>query len=143
MSAEKRKARPTAATVEQAVGADFGGQNSHAEYSTFGVSRQSGVVSSLLMTGEANAVPARELVALLGLKDAREVSKLVERERRAGVPICAAVSGEDRGYYLADTPAELERYLRSLDRRLKNIRLTREAVQDTLLRMSQQEQIVG
>ena len=143
MSADKRKARPTAATVEQAAGCDFAGQSSQSEYTTFGVSRQSGVVSSLLMTGEANALPARELVALLGVKDCREVSKLVERERRAGVPICASVSGEDRGYYLASTPAELERYLRSLDRRLKSIRLTREACQDTLLRMIQQEQIVG
>ena len=136
---DKRKARPTAATVEQAVGCDFAGQPSHAEYSTFGVSRQSGAVSSLLMTGEADALPARELVALLGVKDCREVSKLVERERRAGVPLCASVSGEDRGYYLASTPAELERYLRSLDRRLKNIRLTREAVQETLDRLSGQE----
>ncbi len=134
---EKMKARPTAATVEQAVGADFAVQNSHPQYTPPPFSRQG--VASLLHYGEANAVPARELAALLGVKDTREVSKLVEHERRAGAPICAAVSGEDRGYYLASTTAELERYLRSLDRRLKNIRLTREAVQATLDRISGQE----
>lgn len=141
MSDAMKNARPTAATVEQAAGCDFGGQASRIEYTTSGSKRQYGAVSSLLMTGEANAVPARELVGLLGVKGTREISKLVERERRAGAPICAAVSGEDRGYYLADTPAELARYLRSLDRRLKNIRLTREAVQATLDQMTGQEVI--
>ncbi len=141
MSAETKKARPTAATVEQAVGADFAVQASHDQYITGGNARQPGAVSSLLMTGEANAVPGKELAALLGVKDAREVSKLVDRDRRAGVPICASVSGEDRGYYLAATTAELERYLHSLDRRLKNIRLTREAVQSTLDQMTGQEAI--
>ncbi len=138
---EKRKTRPDVAASRQAAGAGFAANNSRTQYTPQLLHRQG--VSALLHHGEANAVPARDLVALLGVKDTREVSKLVERERRAGAPICAAVSGEDRGYYLASTTAELERYLRSLDRRLKNIRLTREAVQATLDRISGQERMEG
>lgn len=99
------------------------------------------MVKELLLTGEANAIPGKELVSLLGLRNLRELTRIVEQERRAGAPICASVAGEDRGYFLASEPAELERYVRSLDRRLKNVRETREACQDTLCRMTGQETV--
>lgn len=140
---EDKKARPAGSTAGQAAGDGFEANNSRANYNTGGHVRQSGAVSSLLMTGEASAIPGKELAATLGLRDAREVSKLVERERRAGIPICASVSGEDRGYFLASGAAELERYIKSLDRRLKNVRETREAVQDTLNRLTEQTTLEG
>ena len=100
-------------------------------------------IADVLQYGEENAVPGRYLVKLLGLKDSRELTKIIERERRAGVPICASTSGTHPGYYLAEDAAELERYLRSLDRRLRQIRRTREACSDTLLQLTGQQRIGG
>ncbi|MBQ0037294.1 MAG: hypothetical protein KBS74_01330 [Clostridiales bacterium] len=94
----------------------------------------------VLLHGAANAIPGRELVKLLGLHNLRELTKEISRARRAGAPICASCSGE-RGYYLADDPAELEHYARSLDRRLAEVRATRAAVGDTLRRMNGQEEM--
>lgn len=100
-------------------------------------------IADVLQYGEANAVPGRYLVGLLGLKDGRELTKIVEHERRAGVPVCATTNSIHPGYYLAEDAAEFERYLRSLDRRLRHIRRTRDSCQDTLLRMTGQQRIGG
>lgn len=99
------------------------------------------MIHEVLSRGEANAITGQALAAMLHLKDAREVSRLAERERRAGFPICATTNSENPGYYLAESAEEFERYIQSLDRRLQNIRKTREACQDTLLRMTGQQQI--
>ena len=99
-------------------------------------------VSDWLPVGSVNAVSARELAAVFGLKDIRAVSRRVELERRSGVPICAVVSGDSRGYFLGDI-AELRRYLDSLDRRIKEICRTRNACEQTLLRMVGQTTIDG
>lgn len=88
-------------------------------------------LSELLLTGRANAVPGKELVNLLGLKDLRELTKVVERERREGTPICASVCGV-RGYYLAETPEELTAYLGSLYHREREVSRTRTALENIL-----------
>lgn len=99
------------------------------------------MIHEVLMFGEENAIPGKTLVEMRGLKDVRDLTRIVEQERRAGHPICATTDYKNPGYFLAETPEDLEKYIDSLDRRLKNIRLTREACQETLLRMSGQEQI--
>lgn len=108
-----------------------------------GGTAQGGIVSRLLSHGRENPITGAVLVRLLGLKDLRELTQLIERERRAGVPICAATDASNPGYYLADGPSELETYLDSLDRRLRNIGQTRRHLGDTLLRMVGQEKIGG
>jgi hypothetical protein len=80
-------------------------------------------------------------MAILNLRDGRDITRQVERERHAGIPICATTNSDNPGYYLPDSPAELERYIKSLDRRLKNVRETREAVQDAYLRATGQTEI--
>ena len=72
-----------------------------------------------------------------------ESPRQIERERRSGQPICAAVAGNNRGYYLASNPAELQQYISALDRRLREIRRTRDACGDTLRQMTGQECIEG
>lgn len=62
--------------------------------------------------------------------------------RRAGQPICAAVSGEHRGYFIGDAE-ELRLYLHSLDRRLREVRRTRDAIVETLRRESGQMVLEG
>ena len=98
------------------------------------------MVHEILPVGAENAVPGKHLARCLDL-DLRELTKQIERERQAGKPICAVVSGDDRGYFLAEDPIELALYCKSLDRRLRNIQKTRRAVGATLARMVSQEEI--
>lgn len=88
-------------------------------------------VSDLLAEGKRAAVPGRDLVRLLGLHDLREVTKLIERERRAGSPICASVF-EPRGYYIASNAEELRAYISSIQRREAEVSRTRAALCDIL-----------
>lgn len=143
MSEQKEKARPDAATSRQAAEEEQTGQAAFSSESDFNTPGGAGQrLCSVLAHGASNARTGRELVALLGLRDLRELTKIINYARRAGVPVCASCAGE-RGYYLADDPAELEKYTRSLDRRLSEIRATRAACGDTLRRMCGQEEIDG
>lgn len=142
---EKEKARSTAATVKRAEAAAFGGAAASFsdEHSTASRPRQAVRVVDVLPVGAGRAVRGQTLAALLGFGDVRQLSKQIERERRGGVPICAAVSGDSRGYYLASSPDELQRYIRALDRRLREVRRTRDACEDTLRRLCGQEKMKG
>jgi hypothetical protein len=82
-------------------------------------------ISDYLKPGKANAVSARTLCDLLHI-GMRDVSKMVERERRSGVPICAT-SSERPGYYLAKTKGEMLEYCDGLLRRAAEIFKTRSA----------------
>lgn len=138
---QKEKARPVTAITEQAEAAAPGGA---ATSSTRNCTTSAGVrqVHEVLLQGAENALDGRTLTIALGLKDRRELSKQVEWERRSGHPICASVAGT-RGYYLAANPAELQRYISSLDRRIRAVRATRDACAETLRRMSGQETMRG
>ena len=140
---EKENARSTAATVKRAEAAVFSGAAASffGEHSTLSDVRQV-AVADVLPHGAGNAVDGQTLATAMGFKSVRELSKRIERERRAGQPICASVSGERRGYFMGD-PNELWLYLRSLDRRLREVRRTRDACEDTLRRMTGQEVLKG
>lgn len=129
---QNEKARSTAATVKRAEAAALGGAAA-SFYQDFTMPPDARQVADFLPHGAANAVDGATLATAMGFKSVRELSKRIERERRAGQPICAAVSGEHRGYFLGD-PDELRLYLRSLDRRLREVRRTRDAIGETLLR---------
>ena len=92
---KNENARSTAATVKRAEAAAFSGTAASFcdEFTTAMNVRQ---VSDILPHGAANAIDGQALAAVLGFKSVRELSKRIERERRAGQPICAAVSGEQR-----------------------------------------------
>lgn len=138
---KSEKARSTAATVKRAEAAALGGSaaSSFGEFTTTTPARQ---VADFLPHGAANAVDGRSFATAMGFKSVRELSKRIERERRAGQPICAAVSGEHRGYFIGDTE-ELRLYLHSLDRRLREVRRTRDAIVETLRRESGQMVLEG
>ena len=104
--------------------------------------RRNTVIHELLSQGASNAVPGRELAGMLEL-DTRAFTKQVERERQSGAPICAVTTGTDKGYFLAADVEELSQYCKSLDRRLKNLRKTRNAVGDTLTKMMKQTEMEG
>lgn len=138
---ENEKAHPVTAITERAEAAALGGAAASCVFdSTTGAKLRQ--VADFLPHGAANAIEAQTIAAALGFKSVRELSKRIERERRAGQPICASVSGEHRGYFVGDA-GELQLYLRSLDRRIREVRRTRDAVGETLRRMSGQEVIEG
>lgn len=139
---QKEKARPVTAITEQAEAAAPGGAATSCdfEYTTSEKPRQ---VANVLLFGAENAVEGSTLAAVLGFKDRRALSKQIERERRSGQPICASVAGNSRGYYLADDPDEMQRYIRALDRRIREVRKTRDACDLTLQRMTGQETFKG
>ena len=132
---ENKKSLAGAGTPNQAVETESAmrADTTFHSHDTTGVEReQAGILGRVLPHGKPNALPGRELVKLLELKDLRELTQLVERERAEGAPICASTDSAAPGYYLADDPAELEQYIHSLDRRLRNMGQTRKHLGTTL-----------
>ena len=76
-----------------------------------------GSVASVL-AAFSEPVTAAQLAAVLELPDVRAVTRLVQRERLHGAPICASCDAARAGFYLARSPEELERYLRALQGRI-------------------------
>ena len=127
---KNEKTRSTAATVKRVEAAAFGGAAaSFCEY--FTTQNRARQVSDFLLTGAENAIDSRTLAAMMGI-DRRTVTQRIERERRSGMPICAAVDGVNRGYYLAADADELARYVRALDRRISEVKKTHAACRRTL-----------
>jgi len=89
------------------------------------------MIFELLNTGEENARSAKELAKLLNV-DRRQISNMVESERRAGRPICASCQSKTPGYYVPATREEMERYCRRLQHRAGEIFKTRAACLNTL-----------
>lgn len=138
---ETKRAHPEAATPERAERGNVGHGFSRSHDSTPEVRAQGGLVTAYLRPGKENAMSGAKLVEVMKLKDLRSLTQLIERERQAGAPICASVSGPPRGYYLATDPDALAGYLRSFDRRLKAINCTRRQLNDTLDRLTGQQRL--
>ena len=142
MSANKKKARPDGDASEQAKQEKhYTSDNSRFEFTTADRITQAGRVSKLLFTGKECAITGGELVQILELNDLRELTQMIEAERRAGIPICASTDSAAPGYFIASGPDELQAYISSLDRRLHNIRQTRQHLEDTLCRITSQERL--
>ena len=88
------------------------------------------MIAEFLQHGLENARTGAEICKALNL-DKRELTQAIERERRAGAPICAA-TGTIKGYYLAATQDEMQRYCDSLKRRAIEIHKTRRACIKTI-----------
>ena len=132
---EQRKTRPVGDTTERAeeTTATTNDQKFSQSNDNTGRERvQAGILGRVLPHGKGHAIPGRELIKLLKLKDLRDLTQLVEQERRDGFPICASTDSSAPGYYLADDPAELQQYIHSLDRRLHNMGQTRKHLVATL-----------
>jgi len=95
-------------------------------YTTSQDFRQDYPVANLLRHGADYATSARELAAFLNWPP-RMVTRQIERERRAGIPICA----NSAGYFLPSSDVERDFYIASLAHREAEIRRTRAAVAAT------------
>lgn len=89
------------------------------------------MIFELLSTGRENARTARELAQMTGT-DRRAVSLIVERERRAGKPICATCDGNAPGYFIPADRDEMQDYCDSLRHREREIAKTRKACAATM-----------
>lgn len=86
-------------------------------------------IALMLGYGKNAAITMKELAAFLNVND-REISKAVERERGAGIPICASMDKDCPGLYLPSDAAELAEYRRSLERRVAAVSRTLHAIED-------------
>jgi len=85
------------------------------------------IVSEVLGTGRSQAKTSKELAAILGV-NTRDVTGLVQKERREGSPICAAASWQDGcspGYYLAATREDIDEFCGALFHRGGEVMKTR------------------
>lgn len=83
-------------------------------------------VTEILSEGRDNAITAARLAEKIGVKK-RELTRMIEEERRAGAPICAAC-GQNPGYFLAKNEKELQEYIDALYFRAGEIFKTRRAL---------------
>ena len=101
------------------------------------------MISDYLLTGKENAQTAVQLAEMLELPNIRTVSKMVERERRLGIPICASNDPVKPGYYLTDRADVWARYVKSLSGREREVARTLNACVDTLDKLTGQERVEG
>jgi len=118
---DKRKSAP----ADEAKSARGSGSVFPDQYST-----KKATVASILC-GSDCPMTAQEIMAALDVSDPRLITKEIERERRAGLPICASNDSKRPGYFMATTPRELESYTRSLRRRVKAVSGTLAAMEET------------
>jgi len=85
------------------------------------------MIYEMLAAGPNNAISATHLARVLGVHK-RDISRMIERERRAGRPICATCNRENPGYFLPAAPDEMEHYIKRLRHREAEIARTREAL---------------
>lgn len=80
----KRNARPAGSAAERAEAGTA--LTSKIPYNNFTISvnGKQGLIESLLLQGEENALPSGELVRLTGFRSVRELQNEIAREREAG-----------------------------------------------------------
>ena len=84
------------------------------------------MIFEFLAEGAENARTGKEICKALNIT-ARDLTAAIERERRAGKPICASTDPKNPGYFLAANQEEMQRYCRSLYHRAGEIHKTRNA----------------
>ena len=88
------------------------------------------MIYEILLEGADNAQTGKEICDLLNINP-RDLTAAIERERRAGHPICAS-TGSTPGYFLAANQDEMQRYCDSLLHRAGEIHKTRRACEKTI-----------
>lgn len=97
------------------------------------------LVSDLLHEGSENGVTLTELVQLIG-EDERSIRRRIQLERKAGKLI---LSDCKSGYFLPTSTLDIQRFIRSMSRRSREIAAISHAAEDALLKMTGQERMAG
>lgn len=101
---KNKKSHPSAATLGRLETATFKRATAIQSNFTTPQPRKQGVVESLLLQGEGNALPSNELVRLTGFRSVRELQNEIAREREAGALILSTCRGG--GGYFLPSPGE-------------------------------------
>ena len=118
---DNKNARPAGGTAGQAEReSHWTSGNSRNDSSTW-----NGPISRLLMCGQENAIPLRQIVKLTGI-NGRVVRGMISEERLNGTPI---LSDNATGYYLPASEDEKVRFIRSMKHRAKEIERAAEAIE--------------
>ena len=118
---KNKNARPAGGTAGQAEReSHWASGNSRNDCTTW-----NGPISSLLMHGQENAIPLRQIVKLTGI-NGRVVRGMIFEERLNGTPI---LSDNATGYYLPASEDEKVRFIRSMKHRAKEIERAAEAIE--------------
>ena len=137
MRAKKRNAPVGAGTPARAMGDGLTAEFPTTDYST--VSQKPLHIFDLLHTGAENGTTLRELVAATGLNE-RLVRLKIQQERKAGKLI---LSNNKDGYYLPESPEDVQRFARSMSRRAAEIASIARAAEAALADITGQAQIAG
>ena len=127
----KEKARPTAATVEQAMAETAKQAISCCNNITNKFETQCQIMGCIPI-GADRPVTAKQLAELCSVQNERQITKRIEALRRAGVPVCASCDPANPGYFRAASPGELALYLHGLRGRMKEITATHNALERAL-----------
>lgn len=76
-------------------------------------------VVDYLLPGQANAIPARQLADLMGIRSTQYLRLLIETERRNGAVILSSTDELHNGYYLPSNQNEVDRYIAQQSKRVK------------------------
>ena len=130
--ANSKKARPDGGASGRAAGYDRAGQQSrNKQYNTVQEGKAR-TIYDLLPVGAEYAISRRQLSVITGIPD-RQLRRQIAQERRAGVLILSSIESNG-GYYRAASREELQRYVRSMQSRSKEIltviRTAEEALQN-------------
>lgn len=137
MLCEKEKAPARVAARTEARNEDFAVNHSGFNSNTDG--RKTPQIFALLHTGTKNGTPLRELVAATGLNE-RVVRLKIQQERKDGKLI---LSNNRDGYFLPETPEDVQRFARSMSRRAAEISSIARAAEAALADLAGQECLEG
>ena len=97
------------------------------------------LISDLLHEGAEKGTTLAELVQLTG-EDERSIRRRIQAERKAGKLILADCKN---GYFLPTSTLDIQRFIRSMSRRSREIAAISHAAEDALLKMTGQETLWG
>ena len=97
------------------------------------------LISTLLNSGRENALTLRELVALTG-EDERTVRRRIHAERKGGALIMADCL---HGYFLPEDPSDVQRFIRSMNGRAREVAAISRAAEIALSEMTGQTRMDG
>ena len=97
------------------------------------------LISDLLHEGAEKGTTLAELVQLTG-EDERSIRRRIQAERKAEKLILADCKN---GYFLPTSTLDIQRFIRSMSRRSREIAAISHAAEDALLKMTGQETLRG
>lgn len=114
-------------------------EKEHAHVSSRTLTQKKFLISDLLHEGAENGTTLTELVQLTG-EDERSIRRRIQAERKAGKLI---LSDCKSGYFLPTSTLDIQRFIRSMSRRSREIAAISHAAEDALLKMTGQETLWG